>query len=432
VSVNIAPEKDRTRAAAPASADAASSSPSLRSAFSAFGNPHFRWLWTSTLTSFIGMQMQMVALGILAWDLTGSYTLVGVVQAAFAVPMAVLSLPGGAAVDRVEKRRIVAFSQGAMGLLALSTAALVQAELISVVILFITGMGQGALFSFNGPARMAMLTETVEARALTAAISLQNVAMNGTRIVAPAAAGILIAVIGVAGAYYVAAAMFVFTVFAALQLPRTTAHIGRPRRPLPSEIGEGLRYVFGNHTLRSLMLSGFALVFFVMPYNVLLPGFADGLGRKEYFGLMVAVAGAGGLVGSLGIATLTEHPRKPLLQLAVGLACAVGLVLLGALSQPLGITGALIALAILGATSTSYMTLNQTMLMTEAAPEFHGRVMSIFMQTFSAMPLMALPLGLVADQIGAAALFVLQGVVVAVALLAFALGNRSHTFARAR
>jgi MFS family permease len=402
--------------------------PSLRAAFSAFGNRHFRWLWTSTLTSFIGMQMQMVALGILAWDLTGSYTLVGVVQAAFALPMAVLSLPGGAAVDRVEKRRIVAISQGAMGLLALSTAVLAQTDLITVVILFLTGMGQGALFSFNGPARMAMLTETVETRELTAAISLQNLAMNGTRIVAPAVAGVVIAVVSVAGAYYVAAAMFIFTVFAVLRLPPTTSHIGRARLPLPREIGEGLRYVFGNHTLRSLMLSGFALVFFVMPYNVLLPGFADSLGREAYFGLMVAVAGAGGLLGSLGIATLTDHPRKPLLQLFIGLTTAAALVLLGVLSRPFGIGGALVALAILGATSTSYMTLNQTMLMTESAPEFHGRVMSIFMQTFSAMPLMALPLGLVADVIGPSALFVLQGGIVAAVLLLFAFGNRAHTF----
>ncbi|RJQ07812.1 MAG: MFS transporter [Dehalococcoidia bacterium] len=405
--------------------------PSLRKAFGAFHNVHFRWLWASTLASFSGMQMQLIARGVLAWELSESYAVVGIVEAAFALPMAIFSLPGGAAVDRVEKRRIIVVSQGIMCALAVGTAILVQANLISIVLLFAIGVVQGILFTFNGPARMALLTEVVSEREFTAAISLQNIAMNGTRIVAPAAAGGLIALVSIEGAYYATGILYLFTVFAMLQLPVTRAHLGQVRTTLQREMGDGVRHVLSNHTLRSLMLSGFALAFFIMPYNLMLPGFADGLGHAELFGLMVGVSGVGGLLGSLGIASLTDHPRKPLLQLFIGVAAGIGLVGLGLLSQFFGVAGALVALVVLGGTATAYMTLNQTMLMAESDPAYRGRVMSIFMLTFSAMPLMSLPMGVLADIVGAQTLFIVQGLLVTVVLVLLAFANSKHTFATA-
>jgi MFS family permease len=401
---------------------------SLRRAFTAFNNRHFTWLWGSTLASFAGMQMQLIARGVLAWELSHSYAVVGIVEASFALPMAVFALPGGAAVDRVEKRQIVLFSQGTMGLLGIGTALLISTHLISIFLLFMVGVIQGSLFSFNGPARMALLTEIVDDDELTASIALQNIAMNATRIVGPTVAAIVISAVNIAAAYYVTGVTYLFTVLAMLMIPKTTGHIGVIRQTIPREIGEGLRHVFGNETRRSLMLSALVLTLFIMPYRILLPGFADHLGHAELYGLMMTVTGIGGLIGSVVIAAVTEFPRKPLLQLAIGLFSAVSLVGLGVLSHPFGVEGALIALTLLGVGSTAYMTLNQTMLMTQSDKRYHGRVMSIFMQTFSAMPLMSLPLGFFADRVGAANLFVMQGVLVGVALIVLALAVPSFTF----
>ncbi|MGE3795757.1 MAG: MFS transporter [Dehalococcoidia bacterium] len=402
--------------------------PSLRKAFVAFRNPHFRWHWASTLASFSGMQMQIIALGILGWDLSGSFAVVGLLQAAFAIPMAVFSLPAGAAVDRLEKRQVVVASQALLGVLAAVTAVLIQADVITVVLLFVAGIVQGALFSVNGPARMALLSEIVQPEELTAAISLQNIAMNSTRVVAPAIAGLLIAFVSVEGTYYVTAVLYAFTVLAILRVPPTSAHVGRTATALRADIGAGVRYVFSDRTLRSLMLSGFAVALFIMPYQLILPGFADGLGRSELYGAMVAVSGVGGLIGSLGVASIAEHPRKPYVQFLIGLGAGASLVALGVLSGPLGAAGAFVALAAAGATATSYLVLNQTMLMTEADGEYRGRVMSISMLTFSAMPLMALPLGIVADAIGGRGAFVTQGLVATGAILMLALVSRRHTF----
>ena len=403
----------------------------LTAAFVAFRNRHFRWHWLSTLGSFSAMQMQTVALGILGWELSHSYAVVGILQAAFAIPMALFALPGGAMVDRLEKRRVVVLSQAALGLIGVAIAVLVQADLITVLLLFMGGALQGALFSVNGPARTALLSEVVTTEELPAAMSMQNIAMNSTRVVGPAVAGGLIAAVGIGRievAYYLTAALYVMTVWAILHVPRTSAHEGRTRRPIFAEVGAGLGYVFGHPLLRSLMLSGLMVALFIMPYQVMLPGFADSLGHAELFGAMIAVSGVGGLAGSFGAALAAQSRRKPYVQFLLGLCSGGALIGLGSLPLMIGPAGAFIALAAVGATSTAYMTLNQTMLMVECDPAYRGRVMSIAMLTFSAMPLMALPLGVLADLIGGASAFLVQGGIVLAAMVVLAFVNRAHTF----
>lgn len=401
-----------------------------RSAFIAFRSPNFKWHWLSTLASFSGMQMQTIALGILGWQLSHSYAVVGILQAAFAIPMAVLSLPGGALVDRLEKRRVVAVSQAVQGVLGLTIAVLVQADLITVLLLFLGGIVQGAMFSVNGPARMALLTEVVESELLPAAISMQNIAMNSTRVVAPAVAGLFISFVSIPGAYYATAVLYAITVWAILQVP-PALRSEATRGPLLAEIGAGLRYVAADRLLRSLMLSGLMVALFIMPYQVMLPGFAaDGLGREELFGAMVAVSGLGGLAGSFAVAALAQHPRKPYVQFLLGLSAGAALIALGALTRIAGPAGAFASLFVVGASATGYMTLNQTMLMTESAQQFRGRVMSMSMLTFSAMPLMSLPLGVLADVVGGGGAFIAQGAIVMVMITLLAFANRSHTFAR--
>jgi predicted MFS family arabinose efflux permease len=106
------------------------------------------------------------------------------------------------------------------------------------------------------------------------------------------------------------------------------------------------------------------------------------------------------------------------------------LLVLGLGSVAFGFPGALVGILILGLMLTIYQTLNQTMIMGAARPEYYGRVMSMMMLTFSTMPLMGVPLGVAADHFGATNVFIAQGVVVAVMLLLLALSNRSYTFTR--
>jgi len=154
----------------------------------------------------------------------------------------------------------------------------------------------------------------------------------------------------------------------------------------------------------------------------------EDLGRSDAdFGWLQSIAGIGALVASLAVATLTEFNRKPLVQWLAGIFSGVGMLLL---AWPLGFdyAGIIVAVIVLGAATTAYQTLNNTMVMGESDPEYYGRVMSINMLTFSVMPLMSWPLGLLADVISAEATFALMGGVIVVIMLVLGLTSRDYTF----
>jgi MFS family permease len=176
----------------------------------------------------------------------------------------------------------------------------------------------------------------------------------------------------------------------------------------------------------------FSVAFFVMPYVMLLAGFVQedlGKGEREY-GLLQSISGAGALLASLVIASLAEFDRKALLQWCSGIVGGAGLVALAAGSQVFGFAGAVGATLVLGLALTAYQTINSTLTMEASRPEFYGRVMSINMLSFSAMPLMAWPLGQLADAIGARAMFTGQGLLVAGFMLVMAILQPRHIFGR--
>ena len=400
--------------------------PSLRKAIEVFENRDYRFLWGSSLLSFTGMQMQQVARGVLAWELTESFSALGLMMFSFGLPMLLFSLFGGAFADRVNKRDLSLVTQVGIGLLALITAVLIVTEVMTIEILFVLGLVQGTLFAVGMPARQPLMALVVGPQQLMSAMAMSNAAMNGTRLLGPAFAGLLITWRGVEAAYFVNAGLYVLSVLGLAVVPRIH---GRPmegrRAGMIGEISEGVRYVLGDRTLRFLMMMAFISAIFAMPYMALLPGFVErdlDLDSSNV-GLLMSATGIGALIGSLLIAMFTEHPRKPLLQFGSGQLGAVGLVLLGVMSAAYGLTGALIAIVFLGFALTAFQTLNMTMVMAASRQEYYGRVMSIMMLTFSTMPMMSAPLGAIADRTGASALFVAQGVAVAVMIAVVSVGN---------
>lgn len=384
----------------------------MRTAFVSLRLVNFRYLWYSQIASFTGMQMQQVARGLLAYQLTGSYAAVGVVMMAWGIPQTLFSLVGGAVADRVNRRNIILIVQFGTGGLSLLTAFLILIGVISIPILFVMGLFQGTLFAFNMPARQAYLAELVPQSELMNAIALNNMAMNATRIVGPALAGIVIAVWDISAAYFLQSFLYLFVIYFMFRLPPSTGHLrGNARRSVVAEIGEGLSYVRNSPTLRLLIMMAFIPTILGMPYMTLLPGFAvDELGQGAgSYGFMFTVTGVGAIVGSLAIASLTGYPRKPLLQIGAGLGWGASLLGLGLLARQFGYPGALVALCALGLFSTTYQTLNNTMVMAATDEAYYGRVMSIYMLTFSVFPLVAGPMGVVADHLSATTTFVLLG-----------------------
>ena len=305
--------------------------------------------------------------------------------------------------------------------------------LATIAGLFVLGLGGGTAMALGMPARSPLMAQVVGPEQVTSAMAMSNSAMNVTRLFGPAVAGAMAGIWNLDSVYLTQAALYVVSCALLLFVPTGIGHVAAQQRGnMFREIANGLSYVARDSRLRSLNLSMLAISFFAMPYVMLLAGFVkEDLGKGDgAFGILQSVSGLGALVGSLGVATLTTFDRKPLVQLVSGVVGGAGLILLALASRSFGYSGAIAAILVLGLSLTAYQTLNSTLLMDSARPEFYGRVMSISMLSFSAMPLMAFPLGQVADSIGVTNMFIAQGGIVVGCMALIAIFNPGHTFGR--
>ena len=404
--------------------------------FGSLRNRGYRLLWFSMLASFLGNQMNMVARGWLAFQITGDASAIGIVMLAWGLPMGVLALVGGVAADRYNKRRTLLGTQSAQGLMGLAIALLLFADRLEMWHLVAAGFFQGTMFAFMGPTRQALLPLLVGKEQLGNAIALNNAAMNLTRILGPTLAGIMLGGVGAEWVYVTMAASFAVVVVLIWRLPdpERTAEQRAVRAAQGSvlhEMGAGLRYVFrDNQILAWLIALGMVPVILGFPYQMLLPVFQEVVFEVEPWGLgvMYAVGGVGALVGSLVVAAYSGHPRVPLLQIAAGVGFGVTL---AAFAWSPGFWVALPLLVLVGLFSMMFMSLNNTMVLGASEPAYHGRVMSIYMLTFSLVPLGAVPMSLATDAFGAPVTVGVAGITIAVFMVLMArrllgAGNRSR------
>jgi MFS family permease len=368
--------------------------------FSALGNPEFRILWLGMLPSMFALQMGAVVIGFVAYDLTGIAAVLGIIAAGAGIPMFSLSLVGGVVADRVRKRNVIFFSQLAIGIAVTVIGILILTDLIQIWHLFLMALIQGTAFAFNMPARQAYIAEVVPREALMNAVALNNAGMSMSRIAGPAAAGLLISIpfIGSGGVFLLMGAMYAIAVTALRWVPPGTAHPSKQSGV--QQLKDGLNYVKGHPLLRILLLLALAPILLGMPYVQIMPVFAEDVFDVGASGLgtLMALNGVGALIGSLIIASAGNVQRRGLLQLGLGVTFGLSLAIFAFSPSYLV---ALVAILVVGGAGSGYMTLNNTLLIMNAGPEYHGRVMSLGMMSFSMMPLGSVPVSWIVDQIGA-------------------------------
>ena len=372
--------------------------------FASLSNPGFRWLWFGTLFSMAAMQMNIISQPWLAYDLSDSATVLGLVALARGVPMFAFSFLGGVAADRFDKRNLLIATQLLLSLLALSNAILVHSGAIQVWHLAVLAMIQGTIFPFNMPARQAIIPEIVGPQKMGNAIALTSTAMNLNRVLAPTIAGVLLA-FHPSYAFFAIAALYGLSAVTLIGLPRRRSFVGdrgllAPRGSALSEIMVGLRYVRGNTMLLTLISFAFIVVLLGMPFQQFLPVFQKEILHinESGLGLMYGFIGIGSLMGSLTMAYFADSPRTGVIQMVFGGLFGIALVAF-ALSSTLPI--ALGFLLMLGVVSQGYMTINNVLIMQNTNPALYGRVMSVYMMTWSLMPLSVMPMGALVDRMGA-------------------------------
>lgn len=388
--------------------------------FTSLKNRHYRWFWLGMLASFIGIHLQLVARNWLVYEMTGSALALGIVIAAWGLPILLLSLYGGAVADRVKKRDLLIVTQVANGIITLIIAILIATEGILLWHLIAAAALTGIIFAFHVPARLAIIPELVQKREILNAIALNSTGMNLSRFVGFAIGGALLGVIGVAGVYYVV--VFCFFVSAALlfMLPVVEKVRQRAVTSIKVDMMEGLRYIYHSPLLRSLLAMAFVAIAFGLPYMNLMPVFAVDIFDVGEFGLgfLLGMAGLGSLIGSLILASLGDFRRKGLLCISLAFGFGATVALFGfSDSYPLSLV-LLIAVGLLGA---GYLAVNNTLIQSKVPHEMLGRVMSIYVMTFAMMPLGTLPLGAVSEAIGAQLAIGAGGIIVVLFTLGMAI-----------
>ena len=387
--------------------------------FASLRFPNFRlWFFGQTL-SLMGTWMQSVAQGWLVYQLSGSALALGAVSFIGTVPTLFLMLPGGAIVDRVPRRRLLLATQSVMMLLAFIMAALAATGKLQIWHIAVLAAILGIAQSFDAPARQALAVEMVEDRRyLSNAIALNSTIFNLARIVGPAIGGAVLAAVGAAWCFGLNGLSFVAVLIALLlmRLPATGTAVRTA--PLLEQTMIGLRYVWENIPIRTMMLLVAVASLFGSSYAVLLPAFAANVLKVGEFGLgaLNVAVGAGALVGSLIVASLGQSQRKPLL-LTVG-SLLFPFALLGmAASRSFPLS--LVCLALIGVAVVMQNATINTLIQQMVPDELRGRVMAVYSLTFfGTAPFAALQAGGMAQAFGPQI-----GVAVgAVVTLLFALG----------
>lgn len=389
------------------------------STFDVLQFPVYRTIWIGTALSFLAFHMSTTAQGVVAYDLTGSNSAVGLVQMGQGIALVFLNPISGALVDRFSKRWLMLISQTVIGISLTSIAVLLLTDSITILFLAIGSFLIGAAFSFSGPSRTALLSELMPDDKKDRAMALIQVGANFPRVAGPFFAGIMLAwaVLGAAGTYFVAAAVMGFVTATFWQVPPT------PVRENSGEIGvletarEGLSYVRRNPRVLHTVLSFQLLATFGFNYFVLMPAYVTetlDMGKAS-LGVLLGLGAAGGLISSLFVSSFAGSARVPMMITLSSLLLGAALIATG-LAPSYAI--AICTIILVGAGSSAFQTLCNVLAPRDAAPAYVGRVISIMFMAWGLNNLSGLPIGIAADAFGERSVLAsLGGAVIAISIL---------------
>lgn len=369
--------------------------------FRALRSRNFRLFVVGQGISLIGTWMQHVAMSWLVYRLTGSALLLGVVAFATQIPTFVIAPLAGVLADRWDRRRLLLVTQGLAMVQAAVLAAVVLAGVVQVWQIVVLSLVLGVANAADIPIRQSFVVEMVaEAEDLSNAIALNSSTVNVARLVGPAFAGLLIAVVG-EGVCFALNSLSYLAVIAALWAMRLTPRQRPPvQRRLLQELKEGVQYAFGFGPIRSILLLLAQTSLMGLPYAVLVPIFAKEIlhGDAHTFGFLMSAAGCGALVGAFYLASRPSVLGLGRVIVRSEIIFACGLVLF-ALSKNLLLS--LAALGLVGFGGITFVASCNTILQTILDEDKRGRVMSLFTMAFIGMvPIGSLGAGTIAALIG--------------------------------
>ncbi|MFT3888141.1 MAG: MFS transporter [Arachnia sp.] len=393
--------------------------------FASFGIPNYRLFFIGALVSNLGTWIQRIGQDwLVLTDLThGSSTALGIVTALQFLAVPFLAPYAGAVVDRYAKRRVLLITQLALGLTSLALWALIATGTVALWHVYAIAFLTGVISAFDNPARQAFVSEMVPTELLPNAVGLNSTSFNGARLIGPGVAGLLVAGVGVGPTQLINAVSFAAMMAAILAMNPAQLRPA-PRVTSSGAAVDGIRYLKGRPDLVVLLAIVFMLGTFGMNFQIFNATMATevfGKGAEE-FGLLGTIMAIGTLAGALQAARRAKPTLRTILLALTGFAVST----LALTFAPNYVVYSLLLIPS-GFFSLTVMTSANAAVQLGSAPEYRGRVMSIYTAIFiGGTPLGAPAIGWLGETLGPRASVLVASVATALTVLGVLIYFRKH------
>jgi len=345
-----------------------------------FRHRNYRILFPANAASNIGTWAQRVAQDWLILQLTNnSGTYLGLVTAVQFAPVLFFSLHGGALADRVNKRKLLIFTNFVGGLSSLGLGLLVLAGNVKIWHVFFFALTLGIASALDAPIRQAFTSEIVGHSDIANAVSLNSANFNAGRLVGPALSGFLIARFDTGPSFLINALTYLFVVFALLRMHESDFFI-QEKKATQGTVREGLRYALARPDLYVVMM----VVFFVATFGLNMQIFNALMATKEFgkgpasFGLLGTYVAIGSLTGALISARLERH-RRTIFVIKGGVVFSLAIALLSIAPNYLWYS---LWLPLVGFSALTMLITANSLIQVNCDPAIRGRVSGIYLLIF--------------------------------------------------
>ncbi|TCK71679.1 MFS transporter [Acidipila rosea] len=344
-------------------------------ALRALGIFNFR-VWTvGALVSNIGTWMQRVAQDwLVLTQLTHhNASAVGIVMALQFAPQLLLLPWSGLAADRFNQRKLLIFTQAAMGLLALALGILTISGVVQLWQVYVFAFLFGSAAALDAPVRQTFVGELVGDEHLHNAVAINSTSFNAGRMIGPAVAGIVIATVGTGWAFAINGLSFAAVVISILLLRKSELSPNPRTRHSAGGFLEGFHYVWGRRDLRAILLMLFLIGTFGLNFPIFISTMAVDVFHADArgFGLLSSIMAIGSIVGAL----FSGSRQKPRFGTLLAGSSVFGIGCIFAALAP-GYWWFAAALILVGGAALTFTNTTNSMMQLTTEPALRGRVMA--------------------------------------------------------
>jgi MFS family permease len=360
----------------------------------------FRRYIIGSLISDTGTWMQVMAQGWVMSTLTNKAIMLGLVNLAAGLPTLALTMIGGSAADRFDKRKILIATQIAQIAFALGLGWLVFTGQIQIWHVIFFAALLGVSIAFEMPAISALVPELVKREQIASAVALDRSVFHGSRLIGPSLAGLFVGWWGAASAFFANAFSFLALIIALISLPRRPVGTEEEEERRRSGIMDGFRYVRSDRTILSMIVLVALTTIFIFPtISVMLPLYVRNVLQlgPDSMGWLMATSGTGAFLGSLGLLSIAREKRLKFMSGNV-LAIAAGVFFMSR-SHSFLLTAC--SMGVLAIALSMNFGLANTIVQEHAPSHLRGRVSAVFgLSFFGLMPIAGLIVTGFSDLIG--------------------------------